>query len=37
MRLGVAGEQLKREGHAVARCTVARLMRRLGLAGTQAA
>jgi len=25
--------QLKREGHAVARCTVARLMRRLGLAG----
>ena len=26
-------QQLKREGHAVARCTVARLMRRLGLAG----
>jgi putative transposase len=27
-------KQLKREGHEVARCTVARLMRRLGLAGT---
>jgi transposase InsO family protein len=27
-------KQLKREGHVVARCTVARLMRRLGLAGT---
>jgi len=26
-------EQLKREGHVVARCTVARLIRRLGLAG----
>ena len=26
-------KQLQREGHAVARCTVARLMRRLGLAG----
>src|SRR5262245_20174852 len=26
-------KQLKREGQAVARCTVARLMRRLGLAG----
>jgi len=26
-------EQLKREGHVVARCTVARLMRRLGLQG----
>lgn len=26
-------KQLKREGHAVARCTVARLMRRLGLKG----
>jgi transposase InsO family protein len=26
-------KQLKREGHAVARCTVARLMRRLGLQG----
>src|SRR5262245_61565617 len=25
--------QLKRDGHAVGRCTVARLMRRLGLAG----
>jgi transposase InsO family protein len=25
--------ELKREGHAVARCTVARLMRRRGLAG----
>jgi Transposase and inactivated derivatives len=27
-------KQLKREGHTVARCTVARLMRRLGLQGT---
>jgi transposase InsO family protein len=27
-------KQLKREGHKVARCTVARLMRRLGLRGT---
>ena len=27
-------KQLKREGHVVARCTVARLMRRLGLQGT---
>jgi transposase InsO family protein len=27
-------KQLKREGHTVARCTVARLMRRLGLRGT---
>ena len=28
-------KQLRREGHAVARCTVARLMRRLGLAGVR--
>jgi putative transposase len=27
-------KQLKREGHRVARCTVARLMKRLGLQGT---
>src|SRR6267142_3413125 len=29
----IAWKQLRREGQAVARCTVARLMRRLGLAG----